>query len=704
MSNRIYVKNIKSGIPTNLYNTIQSFPNVQGEPSATSKFLVWDSDQNVFIFSSQEEIHEAAARAALSAGDNLDYDSAFGRFSLSTNSNLDGITGTYGSASQIPVFTVDSHGLIDSIGSVTVAGVTNLTYNDLTGLLSISTADGNSFSDSISLSPFSTTDLAEGTNLYYTTARADSDARNAVDARTDQDLFTTSDVEFAKVTSNLVGSVHFTAKNDEGTALAKGDVVYIKGISGNTPTVAKADADDATKMPAFGVVYSGANNGANVTITTLSVLEGLDTQTPGWSEGDTLYVATVAGELTNTKPTGESSLIQNIGQVTRVDNSAGSIKILGAGRTAATPNLDQNRIFIGNASNQAITMSLDSAVDSDHVQSKIKQSFIDTFDTHDSAAVTGQINSKFANDATFFKDLTVDSDLTVNGVIKGPSTFIIDPALHGDSSGTLVILGNLQVDGVQTIIQSNTVSITDKNIVLADSATNATEANGAGITVNGASASITYVAVGDKWEFNKPLFHGTDRVLTTADDTHDSAAVQGQINSNFAAGFTVGGDITFSDSDDLIMPDKSNIKLGDGADLVILHNGTNSIFNNYTGTLQFNNLQDDGVIVFNTDDGAGGTTNYIRMTGSTGEVQLYHYGSEKLATKSTGINVTGEVLADSATISGTVTANTFSFANWTITESDGSLYFATGGINKMKLDSDGNLDVVGYVNANATIS
>ena len=354
-------------------------------------------------------------------------------------------------------------------------------------------------------------------------------ADSAVDARTDQNLFTTSDVEFAKVTSNLVGSVHFTAQNDEGTALAVGDVVYIKGISGNTPTVAKADADDATKMPAFGIVSSGANDGANVTVTTFGEIANINTST--FSLGDTLYVSTTAGVFTATKPTGETSLLQNVGQVTRVHASTGSIKVLGAGRTAATPNLGQNRIFIGNASNQSITMSLDSAVDSDHVQSKIKQSFIDTFDTHDSAAVAGQINSKFANDATFSKDLTVDSDLTVNGVIKGPSTFIIDPALHGDSSGTLVVLGNLQVDGVSTVIQSNTVSITDKNIVLADSATNATEANGAGITVNGANASITYVATGgEKWEFNKAPYYLTNRLLTTADDTHDSAAVVGQIN------------------------------------------------------------------------------------------------------------------------------------------------------------------------------
>ena len=43
-------------------------------------------------------------------------------------------------------------------------------------------------------------------------------------------------------------------------------------------------------------------------------------------------------------------------------------------------------------------------------------------------------------------------------------------------------------------------------------------------------------------------------------------------------------------------------------------------------------------------------------------------------------------------------------SNWTVTESGGSLYFATGGTNKMKLDANGNLDVVGSVNSNATIT
>ena len=52
---------------------------------------------------------------------------------------------------------------------------------------------------------------------------------------------------------------------------------------------------------------------------------------------------------------------------------------------------------------------------------------------------------------------------------------------------------------------------------------------------------------------------------------------------------------------------------------------------------------------------------------------------------------------------GQVQATTVDLGNWTVTESAGVLYFATGGTNKMKLDASGNLTVVGNVTAYGTI-
>ena len=162
---------------------------------------------------------------------------------------------------------------------------------------------------------------------------------------------------FVTTHGDLNGAVRFKAKAN--VALSKGDVVYIAGVSGGVPTVDKAQANSSSTMPAFGVCYAAASLNAEVQIVTFGNLEGINTGS--FAVGDTLFVsATTAGALTNSAPAGESNLIQNIGRVVKVDavGNSGVYKIGGAGRTNATPNLDSNKIFLGNGSNQAVSTAL----------------------------------------------------------------------------------------------------------------------------------------------------------------------------------------------------------------------------------------------------------------------------------------------------------------------------------------------------------
>ena len=159
-------------------------------------------------------------------------------------------------------------------------------------------------------------------------------------------------VEAEEFIGDLRGSVLFKA--EAGENIDKGEVVYISGISGNTTIVSLADANDAAKMPAFGVAAETITSGNPIDIYTFGILTGIDTSTPGFSLGDSLYVSTIAGILVNAAPILESSQIQKIAKVTKVHASQGSIFIAGAGRSNAVPNLNTGRLFVGNASFQTV--------------------------------------------------------------------------------------------------------------------------------------------------------------------------------------------------------------------------------------------------------------------------------------------------------------------------------------------------------------
>ena len=167
----------------------------------------------------------------------------------------------------------------------------------------------------------------------------------------------TGEVEATGFNGDLTGAILF--KGQAGEALTKGDPVYISGISGNKTVVSKADANDASKMPCFGIVDATVSANADCSVVTFGTLQGLDTSS--FSEGDELFISDT-GTLTTTAPTGESSQIQKIAKVTRSHASTGSIKVMGAGRTNAVPNLNDGQFFLGNGSNQAVSTDFTTSV------------------------------------------------------------------------------------------------------------------------------------------------------------------------------------------------------------------------------------------------------------------------------------------------------------------------------------------------------
>jgi hypothetical protein len=108
-------------------------------------------------------------------------------------------------------------------------------------------------------------------------------------------------------------------------------------------------------------------------------------------------------------------------------------------------------------------------------------------------------------------------------------------------------------------------------------------------------------------------------------------------------GFAATGDVNFGDN--------NKAQFGAGSDLQIYHNGSHSFIED-KGT---GNLYIDGSASVYIRGDTGNTTSAVFNDG--GSAALYHNGSEKLATTSTGIDVTGNVVSDGLTVDGQSSLN-----------------------------------------------
>jgi len=277
----------------------------------------------------------------------------------------------------------------------------------------------------------------------------------------DQTLNTTDNVTFNEVTgAEFIGNLRGAnlMKAQAGEALTKGDVVYISGVSGNVPIVSKADADDSVKMAAVGLANSTVSLNAQVDILTFGQMTNINTtQNIGgtWIEGDSLFVDTTAGQLTKVQPSGESSQVQKIGKIEKVHASTGIILIQGAGRSNATPNLDDGKIFIGDASNYSVTSTLDTSI----VPENTNLYYTD-----------GRADARVAANVIDEDDMVTDSE------IKTPSQQSVKAFVEGQSitiNGSAVSLGGSVTVGETkptiTSISPGTIDNTESTITITGS-------------------------------------------------------------------------------------------------------------------------------------------------------------------------------------------------------------------------------------------
>ena len=248
--------------------------------------------------------------AALDGGAGITYDSAQDTISITAT----GVTaGTYGNASQIPVFSVNAQGQLDSAGTVAVAGVSTFSFDSANGNITIGTADGGSFLTTITLDPYTTTNLTEGTRKYYTTARADSDFDIRLATKTTQNV--------AEHSSNLY---YTTARWD--ARLAQKDLDNIaEGSTNLFYTSARADSDAKNSVS---VTDAGGDGSLSYNST-----NGVFTYT-GPSSSDVRAHFSAAGDLTYDSSTGRFSIdVEQVYSKANFDSDLGAALVGGTGIT-----------------------------------------------------------------------------------------------------------------------------------------------------------------------------------------------------------------------------------------------------------------------------------------------------------------------------------------------------------------------------------
>ena len=218
---------------------------------------------------------------------------------------------------------------------------------------------------------------------------------------------------------------------------------------------------------------------------------------------------------------------------------------------------------------------------------------------------------------------TIPSELSSVSGISDSST---STAITIDSSQNITFAGNITTG-------SNTISGVLSSVTgsLGSAATATTQAASDNSTKLATTAYVTTALANMVDSAPSTLNTLNELAAALGDDANFSTTVTNSIATKLPlAGGTLTGDINFGDNDKAIF--------GAGSDLQIYHDVTDSYISDQgSGNLK---LLTDEFRLRNAADGAH------MLTGSQGgAITAYHNGSAKLATTSTGIDVTGTVTA-----------------------------------------------------------
>ncbi len=267
--------------------------------------------------------------------------------------------------------------------------------------------------------------------------------------------------------------------------------------------------------------------------------------------------------------------------------------------------------------------------------------------------------------ANAYAYLSVDNSNSVGSSrlvfqVDGAEALHLDGSQNATFAGDVTVGGNLNITGDINSVSVTDLDVTDKTITIAKGAADSAAADGAGIVVDGASASILYDHTGTQWEFNK------------------NVEIKG----------------------DVILGDGKYIYFGDNPDLKIYHNGSHSFIQDVgAGDLR---LLGSVVKIQNTSE-----TDWITCFGNI--VELKNAGNVKLATTGGGVDITGALAVGAINMTGTLDISaTYPRINlndtnheddWSIINDDGhfKIYNVDDNVDAFKISATNNATFAGNI-------
>ena len=234
----------------------------------------------------------------------------------------------------------------------------------------------------------------------------------------------------------------------------------------------------------------------------------------------------------------------------------------------------------------------------------------------------------------------------------------------------VVITGNLTVQGAVTTLNTSTLDVEDLNITVAKGAVDSAAADGAGLTVDGANATLTYNHATTSWDLNK-VTRITDATDTT-DETTGALRVAGGVA--IAKDLFVGGGdiITDETTFNLLNTTATTLNIGGAATTLNLGAITgNLVINNPTvvGSQATQDLYNTTATTLNFAGAA--TTLTIGATTGTATIRNALVDIDGNATVGGTLGVTGDTtLTGDLAVNGgdlTTTATTFNLIDATAT-------------------------------------